>query len=105
MLSARWLIANPLIPCPENSGGNGLHQLRSLNLYYCVNITDEGVRALANGLPQLQSLDISCGNNITDEGVRALANGCPQLQSLNIAWCDNITDEGREIAKRINSRR
>ena len=58
-----------------------------------------------NGLPELQSLDISWCGNITDAGIRALANGLPELQSLSINVCDSVTDEGREIAKRINSRR
>ena len=88
---------------------NGCPQLQSLNIFNCLNITDEGIRALATGCPQLQSLTISSCVNITDEGIRALANGCPQLQSLDgISSSHKITGAGREIAERmerINSRR
>ena len=72
---------------------NGFHQLQSLNIWGCSNITDKGLRALANGLLKLQSLNISFCRNITDEGIRAVERGCPQLQSLNICDYHNITDE------------
>ena len=84
---------------------NGLPQLQSLNIGYCHNITDEGIRALATGCTQLQSLNIGGCYNITDAGIRALASGCPQLQSLNIDCCGKITAAGREIRERINYRK
>ena len=46
---------------------------------------------IASGCPQLQSLNIIYCEDITDAGIKALATGCPQLQSLNISYCRNGT--------------
>ena len=43
-------------------------QLITGSLMHVAYITDEGIRAVARGLPQLQSLDIGFCVNITDEG-------------------------------------
>ena len=57
----------------------------SLNLRYCKNITDEGIRHLG----KVHTLDLRCCDNITDEGIKHLGN----VHTLDLSGCKNITDE------------
>jgi hypothetical protein len=66
--------------------------LKSLRLFCCKKLTDEGVRAVSS-LPALTSLNLA-GCNVTDEGVRAVVSSCAMLTELNLYGCRNVTDEG-----------
>ncbi|CAH9128406.1 unnamed protein product [Cuscuta epithymum] len=68
------------------------NRLRSVNLGWCDEISDEGVMSLAYGCPDLRALDLCGCVLITDESVIALANNCPHLRSLGLYYCQNITD-------------
>jgi hypothetical protein len=50
---------------------SNLTALTSLNLIWCIMVTDEGVRAMRSP-PALKFLDLSYCYKVTDEGVRAL---------------------------------
>ncbi|KAI0494295.1 hypothetical protein KFK09_024427 [Dendrobium nobile] len=67
--------------------------LRSLSLYCCFKITDEGVTQVAIQCNRLVSLTLyRC--NITDIGLEKIANFCEVLENLNLSYCVNITDFG-----------
>ncbi|KAF9687134.1 hypothetical protein SADUNF_Sadunf02G0062200 [Salix dunnii] len=72
--------------------GRNCSQLQSLNLGWCENVGDDGVRSLAYGCPDIRTLDLCGCVCITDESVIALANSCPHLGSLCLYYCRNITD-------------
>ncbi|XP_067930515.1 protein AMN1 homolog [Watersipora subatra] len=58
----------------------------------CINISDEGVEALAKECNRLIELNLSGCTNITDTSTRAISKFCSHLQSLNLAYT-SITDE------------
>jgi hypothetical protein len=68
--------------------------LKSLNLRSCIKVTDEGVRAVVSSLPALTFLDLTNCYKVTDEGVRAVASSCTALESLSLWSCFKVTDEG-----------
>ena len=62
--------------------------LKSLDLYDCNQITNDGLVHLQRSL---QSLNLSHCDRITNDGLKHL----PQtLQTLNLSWCDQITNDG-----------
>ena len=65
--------------------------LEELDLGYCNNITDEGLKHL-KGMKKLKKLDL-WGCKITDEGLSYL-EGLQSLEFLSLWGCKNITDEG-----------
>lgn len=67
--------------------------LRSLALYCCFGITDNGLSLVVAGCPNLVSVTLyRC--NITDPGLESLANSCPSLENVNLSYCTLITDRG-----------
>lgn len=67
--------------------------LRSLSLYCCFNITDDGLGLVASQCVQLVSITLyRC--NITDIGLEMIANFCKSLENINLSYCANITDSG-----------
>jgi hypothetical protein len=56
-------------------------------------LTDAGVSAVC-GLPALTSLDLSYCMNITDDALRTLSSAVPTLTHLNLHFCMKVTDAG-----------
>ncbi|CUG02818.1 receptor-type protein kinase, putative [Bodo saltans] len=82
------------------AGNNGIncvasacHQLLSLDLHDCYDVTDSGLSYIAL-LPQLRILNLSSCQNISDEGVVHLAPLQRNLRELNLNKCWRITDIG-----------
>ncbi len=69
------------------------HGLSFIDLRYCGKITDAGLEALARGCPSLSSINLDCCN-ITDAGLEALGRGCLHLSSVDVGNCHGITDAG-----------
>ena len=79
-----------------------LHNLQSLNICNCVQITDAGVAAIVNGASNLLSLNISNCEDVTDAGLIIISTGLPTLLSLEINACGRISDIGIEsVAKEL----
>lgn len=67
--------------------------LRSLSLYCCFKITDEGLTQVTMQCIRLVSLTLyRC--NITDIGLEMIADFCKLLENLNLSYCVNVTDSG-----------
>jgi len=66
--------------------------LRSLYLVHC-KITDTGLEAFSRCVCKLERLDISWCQDITDQGVRTVLNGCPRLKHLGLVRCDQVNDQ------------
>ena len=68
-------------------------KLTYLGLQDCQRLTDESLKYIAQGLPTLESINLSFCVSITDSGLKHLAR-MPQLEELNLRSCDNISDIG-----------
>nr|XP_055049052.1 dynein regulatory complex subunit 6 [Misgurnus anguillicaudatus] len=68
--------------------------LRSLNLSYCTNFSDEGLQYLitAKGCHRLTQLDLSGCSQITVDGFRHVADACGSLQQIGLNDLPNLTD-------------
>lgn len=78
-------------------------RLRSLALYCCFGITDNGLSLVSTGCPNLVSVTLyRC--NITDPGLESLATSCHALKSVNLSYCTLITDRGISALSRNCSR-
>jgi bacterioferritin-associated ferredoxin len=73
---------------------SSLAALTFLDITWCRNVTDKGVRAVVRSCTALKSLNLTACTTVTDEGVRAVVSSCTALQSLNLFMCVNVTDEG-----------
>lgn len=72
---------------------SGCKKLKKLNLSYCTEVTDLGMKSLS-GLEELSDLEMRSLSNITGAGLSVLASGCKRLAELDLKHCENITDSG-----------
>ncbi len=71
----------------------GLTNLNSINLSFCINISDMGLKYLAK-MGSLRDLNLRSCDNISDAGIAFLAEaGSPVLSTLDVSFCDKITDQ------------
>ena len=71
----------------------GLSQLKSINLSFCVGITEFGLKNLANH-PSLESINLCHCNNVGDVGLRYLSEAnLSRLVSLDVSFCDKVNDQ------------
>jgi len=66
-------------------------ELQSIDLRYCKNITDKGIRKLQH-FTSLETIDISY-TNITDKSLEQLTKN-KNLKYILLSGCNNITDDG-----------
>lgn len=71
---------------------NGLTSLKSINLSFCVSITDSGLKHLAK-MVSLRELNLRSCDNISDIGMAYLAEGGSRITSLDVSFCDKIGDQ------------
>lgn len=69
----------------------GLVGLRSVNLSFCVSVTDSGLKHLAR-MPALEELNLGSCDNISDIGMAYLTDGGSALRSLDVSFCEKIGD-------------
>lgn len=70
----------------------GLSTLKSINLSFCVSITDSGLKYLAK-MGSLRDLNLRSCDNISDVGMAYLAEGGSRITSLDVSFCDKIGDQ------------
>ncbi|EEB10384.1 fbxl14, putative [Pediculus humanus corporis] len=70
----------------------GLTGLKSINLSFCVSITDSGLKYLAK-MTSLRELNLRACDNISDLGMAYLAEGGSRISSLDVSFCDKIGDQ------------
>ena len=68
--------------------------LKVIDLWWCEEITDAGLVALARGCGELRLINLGGCKKITDAGLGALADGCGGLRVINLGGCKEITDKG-----------
>ena len=59
----------------------------------CQKCTDESLKHVSQGLTQLKSINLSFCVSISDSGLKHLAK-MPSLRELNLRSCDNVSDAG-----------
>lgn len=67
--------------------------LISLNLAYCLSITDRGVARLVASLTSLRYINLAGCVQLTDQGVFTLVSTCTRLQDVVLAQCKQLTDK------------
>lgn len=72
---------------------SGCKKLKKLNLSYCNNITDRGIKILGY-LEELSDLELRGLGKITSVGLTAFAAKCGTLADLDLKHCWNIDDMG-----------
>lgn len=81
----------------------GLTQLKSINLSFCVSISDSGLKYLAK-MPSLRELNLRSCDNVSDAGMAYLAEGGSRITSLDVSFCDKIDDQAlAHVAQGLSS--
>ncbi|CAD7014923.1 F-box/LRR-repeat protein 14 [Ceratitis capitata] len=70
----------------------GLTSLKSINLSFCVSVTDSGLKHLAR-MPKLEQVNLRSCDNISDIGMAYLTDGGCGIISLDVSFCDKISDQ------------
>ncbi|XP_049814989.1 F-box/LRR-repeat protein 14 [Schistocerca nitens] len=70
----------------------GLTTLKSINLSFCISITDSGLKHLAK-MASLRELNLRACDNISDVGMAYLAEGGSRVSHLDVSFCDKIGDQ------------
>ncbi|XP_035909320.1 F-box/LRR-repeat protein 14 [Anopheles stephensi] len=70
----------------------GLTSLRSINLSFCVSVTDSGLKHLAR-MSRLEELNLRACDNISDIGMAYLTEGCSSISTLDVSFCDKVADQ------------
>lgn len=70
----------------------GLTSLKSINLSFCVFVTDSGLKHLAK-MPLLEELNLGSCDNISDIGMAYLTEGGSTISSLDVSFCEKIGDQ------------
>lgn len=73
----------------------GLFNLRALSMSAC-QISDEGVCRLAKTLHELETLNIGQCHRVTDRGLMTIAESLTHLRSIDLYGCTRITPAGIE---------
>lgn len=68
-----------------------LPNLRSINLSFCVSVTDTGLKSLAK-MASLEEINLRSCDNVSDIGIGFLAEDHGKLKSLDISFCGNVSD-------------
>lgn len=72
---------------------SGLVHLKSINLSFCGNVTDSGIKFLSK-MPSLKDLNLRSCDNITNTSLGYLSEGGSRLEALDVSFCENIGDQG-----------
>lgn len=70
----------------------GFGNLKSINLSFCICITDSGLKYLAK-MANLRELNLRSCDNISDIGMAYLAEGGSKITSLDVAFCEKVGDQ------------
>jgi len=68
-----------------------LPNLKSINLSFCVSVTDTGLKSLAK-MASLEEINLRSCDNVSDIGIGFLAEDHGKLKSLDISFCGNVSD-------------
>lgn len=106
-LSLRWLILRRMNPQKilfrhENNCqvrhttfvNINFPSLKSIDLSFCMNMTDGGLAALAQGCQEICTVSLRGCSSITDVGVLALAKKCFKIQHIDLSNCHRLTEAG-----------
>lgn len=72
---------------------SGCKKMRMLNLCYCTQITDGGLKHVG-GLEELTNLELRCLVRVTGVGITSIAVGCTSLVELDLKRCYSVDDAG-----------
>lgn len=76
--------------------GQGCPDLSAINFSDCLEISDEGIRALSSS-KKLYEFQLSEGCNVTDSGIKTLVQNCPDLKVVSLDDSPLVTDESMKL--------
>ncbi|CAM9172589.1 unnamed protein product, partial [Ectocarpus fasciculatus] len=87
--------------CPVEDKGliglaAGCKNIRFLNLYRCLQLTDVGVCAILAASSKLRVLNLSSCPSLSNKVIMCLAANCKKLVSLNVSGCIKIGDKAMQ---------
>jgi hypothetical protein len=86
--------------CITQDLGSLCTNLSTVNLSYCSNINDDSILSLSKACPRLSSIDLTF-TSVGDRGISALAQHCSHsLERLSLEQCKNISDGGIQTLAR-----
>lgn len=86
-MSCSFIVKDPV------AGSRRGASLTSLNLSYCLRITDQGIARLVASLSCLRYINLAGCVQLTDQGVFTLVSTCTRLQEVVFAQCKQLTDK------------
>ncbi|XP_028415799.1 F-box/LRR-repeat protein 20-like [Dendronephthya gigantea] len=78
--------------CKKISDSQGCEKIEHINVSWCGQLTQNGVRILSEECSHIQSFIAKGCTLIQDEGVQHLARNCRNLHTLNLHSCELLTD-------------
>ncbi|MFS7964506.1 putative leucine-rich repeat domain superfamily [Helianthus anomalus] len=72
--------------------------LKTLNLWECNYVTDDGIISISKGCPLLQDLNLESCENITISGWESIGLYCQNLKRIHVAKCLKLCDRGLLLA-------
>lgn len=86
--------------CLKYIGHSLANSLRSIDLSFCISVTDFGLEEIASRLLRLEVLKLQSVDNITAHGMEYVASKCARLKVLDIGFCDWVKDDCLELIAR-----
>lgn len=74
-----------------------LTSLETLDLSFCISVSDRSLMAVADNLHLLQHLYLRAVDHICCDGIRHVASKCTKLKSLDLGFCEKIFDDCLEV--------
>lgn len=86
--------------CLKYIGRSLANSLRSIDLSFCISVTDFGLEEIASRLLRLEVLKLQSVDNITPRGMEFVAARCARLRVLDVGFCDWVKDDCLELLAR-----
>lgn len=77
----------------------GLPSVNSINLSFCIGVSDAGLKYMAK-ISSLRELNLSSCDSVSDSGVAYLAEAASPITSLDVSFCDKVTDQSLDYVSR-----
>ncbi len=71
--------------------------LESLDISFCISVTDQSLGAIAKSLHQLQHLYLQAVDHISSNGMKLVVAKCTKIKTLDLSFCDWMDNECLDV--------